>query len=181
MRKIICVALAFASAPAFAVDHGVYLGASLGHSDVKVEQGDPRFGRLTFDGGDTAYKLIGGIRIFNWLAAEASYVDLGTPDDRVAGVKAEVNPRGVAVDALGIYALGPIDVFAKGGLINWRARLRAPAISVSTKRDGTDFTYGAGAQFRLGSLAVRAEYEVFDLKDVKNADLVSVGVTWTFF
>jgi hypothetical protein len=36
-----------------------------------------------------------------------------------------------------------------------------------------------GAQFRVWSLSLRAEYEVFDIEDV-DVDMISVGVTWTF-
>jgi hypothetical protein len=37
-----------------------------------------------------------------------------------------------------------------------------------------------GAQFRVWSLALRAEYERFDISDADEVDMISVGVTWTF-
>jgi outer membrane autotransporter protein len=46
--------------------------------------------------------------------------------------------------------------------------------------DGTDFAYGVGAQFRLLSLGIRAEYEMFDIDNVKDANMISIGVTYTF-
>jgi len=181
MRQIICICLVLAAAPVFAADHGIYLGAGVGHSNVKVEQDDSRFGTLKFDGGDVSYKVIAGFRFLDWLAIEANYVDLGKPDDQLRGTKAEINPHGVTLDALGLLPLGPFDLFLKAGAINWKATLNAPDIAVSTKRDGTDFTYGGGAQFRLGSLAFRAEYEAYEFSNIKDANMVAVGVTWTFF
>ena len=46
--------------------------------------------------------------------------------------------------------------------------------------DGTDLTYGVGAQFRVWSLSIRGEYEVFDISDADTVDMFSIGVTWTF-
>ena len=46
--------------------------------------------------------------------------------------------------------------------------------------DGTDLTYGIGAQFRVWSLSIRAEYEQFDIDAADTVDLISLGVTWTF-
>jgi hypothetical protein len=49
----------------------------------------------------------------------------------------------------------------------------------SLDRTNTNFAAGAGAQFKIGSCAVRAEYERFEA-DGANPSLWSVGVTWTF-
>ena len=46
--------------------------------------------------------------------------------------------------------------------------------------DGTDLAYGVGAQFRVWSLSLRAEYEKFDVDDVDDLNMVSVGFTFTF-
>jgi hypothetical protein len=43
----------------------------------------------------------------------------------------------------------------------------------------THFAAGAGAQFKLGSWAVRAEYERFDAAG-GNPGLATVGLSWTF-
>ena len=42
-----------------------------------------------------------------------------------------------------------------------------------------DFSYGAGAQFRVWSLSLRAEYEVFDVSP-DQIDMISLGIMWTF-
>ncbi len=43
-----------------------------------------------------------------------------------------------------------------------------------------DFSYGAGAQFRVWSLTLRAEYERFDIGAPDKVDMISLGLMWTF-
>ena len=78
----------------------------------------------------------------------------------------------------GMLALPLVDLFARVGYANWDSDLDAAGFA-SQKRDGSDPTYGAGAQVRLGSFALRFEYERFDFDD-DSADLVSIGFTYTF-
>ena len=46
-------------------------------------------------------------------------------------------------------------------------------------RTNTSFAAGAGAQYKLGAFAVRAEYERFNAAG-GNPSLISLGFTWTF-
>ncbi|HSN70858.1 MAG TPA: outer membrane beta-barrel protein, partial [Steroidobacteraceae bacterium] len=170
--------LALFAAPGvlLAADNGIYLGSSVGQANVEVEDGLPD----SFDADDTGYKFILGIRPLDWLAIEASYVDFGKPDDRVDGVALEADLDGLSAFGVGFLAVGPVDLFAKAGLINWDAKLNAPDVGLSDSDDGTDFAYGVGAQFRIWSLSLRAEYEIFDIDGAEDVNLLSVGVTWTF-
>ena len=78
----------------------------------------------------------------------------------------------------GFASLGPVvDVFAKGGLVNWKSKITASKSELFS-RDGTDLVYGGGLVVHLLSLSVRAEYEHFNID--AGANLVSLGVTWTF-
>ena len=171
-------ALALCASPAFAVDNGFYLGAGVGQSGVKYEDSIDDV-KLDFDANATAYKLIAGWRFLDWLAVEGNYVDLGSGDDNVAGEKIESDVSGVSLAAVGFLPVGPVDLFAKVGAISWDAELDSETLG-SISDDGTDLTYGVGAQFRIWSLSLRAEYERFDISEADTVDLVSVGVTWTF-
>jgi opacity protein-like surface antigen len=62
--------------------------------------------------------------------------------------------------------------------VDWSADLSAEGFDRDSE-DGTDLTYGVGAQFRVWSLGIRAEYEIFDFEDA-DVDMLSIGVTWTF-
>jgi hypothetical protein len=163
------------SLPALSADNGIYLGASVGQSSVQYDDAN-----LNFDASATGYKVIAGWRFLDWLAVEGNYVDLGSGDDRVLGERVESQVDGVSLSAVGFLPVGPVDLFARVGAINWNADLSAPGLGVNASDDGTDFTYGVGAQFRVWSLSIRGEYERFDVSNADTVDLISVGVTWTF-
>jgi len=163
--------LALASLPAVAADNGIYLGGSVGKRKLQVDD-------FNFDASATGYKLIAGWRFLDWLAVEGNYIDFGSGDDTVEGNKIESDADGVSLSAVGFLPVGPVDLFARVGAVDWNADLSSPGID-SGGDDGTDLTYGIGAQFRVWSLSIRAEYEIFDVSDA-DLDMISVGVTWTF-
>jgi OOP family OmpA-OmpF porin len=177
---IACAALAagLTALPARSADNGIYIGASVGAAGVKAD--DSFAGEnFDYDAGSTGFKLIAGWRFLDWLAVEADYVDLGAGDDKVQGVEIETDINGLSVSAVGFLPIGPVDLFARAGAIDWSADIRAPGFD-EVSDDGVDFTWGVGAQFRVWSLAIRAEYEQFDVADADTVDLISLGVTWTF-
>jgi opacity protein-like surface antigen len=165
MRKAILFAAALLTLPvlpAVAADNGFYLGGSIGLTVTD------------FDGDDTAFKLIAGIRPLDWLGVEAAYVNFGEPEDTVFGQNVKADGDGISAFAVGFLPTGPVDLFAKLGLISWDSK-----ISGDFSDDGTDLAYGVGAQFRVLGLSIRAEYEKFDVSDV-DLDMISVGLTYTF-
>lgn len=175
MRKLgwLTVLLLGCVSTAMAADNGVYLGVGLGQANVELREGS-----IDFDGDDMGFKVIGGIRPLDWLALEANYVNFGEADDD--GL--EVDADGFSAFAVGFLPLGPVDLFAKAGLISWDSSLRQRrASSFRLTDDGTDFAYGIGAQLRFLSLSLRAEYEVFDIDGVDDLNMFSIGVTYTFF
>lgn len=157
---------------AHAADNGIYVGAAIGQASVELDNALATDD--DFDGDDLGYKLIVGIRPLDWLGFEASYVDFGEADDTVAGVRLESEGHGITGFAVGFLSLGPVDAFAKAGVVSWDSEIG------SFDNDGTDLAYGVGVQFRLLSLGVRAEYEVFDIDDLDDANMISVGLTYTF-
>lgn len=175
-RAILMTTLLLATGgAAVAADNGIYLGASVGQSQVKIDDIDTGLGTEDFDADDTSYKLIAGIRPLDFFGIEASYVNFGDAEDTVGGMRLRAEGDGISAFAVGFLGLGPVDLFAKGGLISWDTKLAG-----GFDEDGTDLAYGVGAQFRLLSLAVRAEYEIFDVEDVDDLDMLSIGVTYTF-
>jgi len=132
-------------------DSGFYIGGGAGESDSD------------FSKTDTAYKAFGG---FNFgviplidLAVEASYVDMGTASDISA-----INAFG-----LGGLSFGPFGVFVKAGVAE---------IDTKIGDSETEAAYGVGARFQFGSLAVRAEYEEYDVPGTLS--MISVSGVWTF-
>ena len=171
------LSLGLATGPALAADNGIYLGGSIGQGGVQF---DEAIEGLDYDASSTAYKLIIGWRFLDWLAVEGDYVDLGSGDDTLDGERFETDVSGVMASVVGFVPVGPVDLFARVGAIAWDAEVTGPTPEFSGSDDGTDLAYGIGAQFRIWSLSLRAEYERFEIEDTDTVDLISVGVTWTF-
>ncbi len=165
---------------ALAADNGFYLG--LASSDVSS---DYDLGPAAGDADDArGFKGIVGFRPLDSFAIEANYVDLGETVVPLSlacvtapcPTEASIDAQAVSVSAVGLFTLPLVDLFARVGYARWESEL---APFATEKRDGSDPTYGAGAQVRLGSFALRLEYERFEF-DGDDADLVSVGFTYTF-
>lgn len=181
MRKHIIAAAGLAAAlgstPALAVDNGIYVGASVGESGVEFDDNEG----FDFDDSDTGYKLDVGWRVLDWFGVEANYIDFGTTKGGFDTTVAEFEADGFNFSALGFLPVGPVDFFVRAGFISWDAEAKLPDFDLTASDDGMDFSYGGGAQFRIWSLTLRAEYEVFDIADADTIDMVSVGLMWTFF
>lgn len=178
--------LALAATPAVADDHtGFYIGGSVGKSGVEYDRG---FNNLetNFDADSTGWKAVAGWRFVDWLAIEANYIDFGKSDDRFAGGRVDTDITGVSLAAVAFVPVGPVDLFARVGAVKWDVDFDInnddeglPDVSASD--DGTDLTYGVGAQFRFGNnFALRAEYERFDVDGPDRLDLISAGFTYSF-
>ncbi len=151
-------------------ESGFYLGAGVG--DASVESTDSNFNE-----SDSSYKVFGGFNIgfipLVDFAVEGSYVDFGSPGSGNNSVEV------TGLNAFGLAGLsfGPFGVFAKAGVIDWSADTNFGAGTASDS--GTDPAYGVGARFALGSFAVRAEYEIYDL-DVVDVEMISISGVYTF-
>jgi hypothetical protein len=190
MRKStlsLMIILAAAAVPAVAIENGFYIGGSIGGSSLEVQDFDEEFGAFRFSDGDTAFKLFGGIRFLNFLAVEAGYVDLGDPTDVIASIEGDelevqIGVKGWDAFAIGLLPLGPVDLFAKVGVVSWDADIVAVLDNVidSDSDSGTDAAYGIGVALRLGNVSLRAEGEQFDIGDAEDVYMFSVGATFTF-
>lgn len=169
------VALLAGSGTAAAADNGFYLGAGLTQS--RINDIGP-----SIDFKDNSYKLIAGFRPLDHFAVEVNYIDLGKDSESLGPVSATVDGKAYAAFAVGYLPLPLVDLYAKAGVARWEANARATGVALGSLDDsGTEFAYGAGVQARLGSLAARLEYERFDVADSDGAELLTLGVTWTFF
>lgn len=161
---------------ALAADNGFYVGAGIGQAGVDAR--DDVTG-LEIDDEDNGFKAIAGFRPLDFLAFEVNYVDLGNPKDDFGGVAVELETTGLDGFVVGLIALPLVDIYGKVGFILWDAELSSPGFG-SVDDSGEDLAYGAGVQVHFGSAAVRAEYELFDISDLDEISMISVGFTWTF-
>ncbi|ACE86183.1 outer membrane beta-barrel protein [Cellvibrio japonicus] len=157
-------------------DSGFYIGGSVGQSSLEAEFDTNA--KLNED--DTAYKIVAG---YNFgvlplldLGVEVDYRDFG----KFKGSEAIGSADIVAVDLFGVAGLnfGPFGVFGKIGYSD--ADVDAVVENIKASSSESNMAYGIGAKFQLGSLALRAEYEKFDMDDVDDLSMFSVGATITF-
>ena len=174
-RGLLLSACLAAPGAAFAADNGFYLG--LASSDVSSDYAAPLSSGADDDRG---LKAIVGFRPLDSFAIEANYVDLGEtkiPISSFPPSTLSIESDVISVSAVGLIPLPLVDLYGRLGVTRWESE--ASLFGASQKETGTDPTYGAGAQFRVGSFALRLEYERFDFDD-DSSDLVSVGFTYTF-
>jgi opacity protein-like surface antigen len=189
------------SLPAVAGDElGAYIGAAIGEGWVKTSKGFlPGTGAGSFSESHSAYQLVAGVRPIPLLGAELAYVDFGHPHQVLStGVvgSADVRMKGSAAFGVLYLPVPVVDIYLKGGLarIQTSANVTGTQPGVGACAMGhpdcgrfagqnsatvTRFAGGVGAQFKLGSWALRAEYASFSAAGEKPG-LATIGVTWTF-
>lgn len=175
-RSLLLSAALAVPGASFAADNGFYLG--LAASDVSSDYAAESASASGAD-DDSGFKAIVGFRPLDAFAIEANYVDLGETRIPIAVPPStlSIDAEALSVSAVGLIALPAVDLYARLGVARWESE--ASLFGASQKQTGTDPTYGAGAQVRVGSFALRLEYERFELAD-DSADLVSLGFTYTF-
>jgi len=163
-------------------DSGFYLGGSVGTATVEANVSDPSIPNdFNFDENDFGWKAFGGytfdLPLIN-LGVEASYHDFGGPSVDLNASTLGVDTTGFSAFGVAGIGLGPIQVFGKLGVLSWDADLNA--LGETFSEDGSDTAYGVGVSFGLGSLQIRGEYEVFDVSDIDDLTMWSVGLAWVF-
>jgi len=177
---VIAVSAMMLFSPDSKADSGFYLGGSVGQAGVEVED-TSGIQPLTFDEEDFAWKAFGGynfdLPVIN-LAIEGGYVNLGSPSGDLLGLETQIDVDGIDVFGVLGVDLGPLGVFAKYGMVSWDAEITIDGLSEA--EDGSDPAYGVGAKIAIGSIDLRAEYELFDIEDAEDVSMISVGLVWTF-
>lgn len=181
----------------------VYIGAAVGHARLRARDSNliPIGSLGSLDRKDFAYQVMLGVRGLYLLGAEVDYFNFGSGrafpawSGPGALTDARMSQKGEAAFAMLYLPVPVIDLYLKAGI----ARLTTH-LSVSTNYTGcappltciglvpfsggldtteTAFAAGAGAQWKLGNWAVRAEYERFAALG-EHPDLVTLGVTRSF-
>jgi hypothetical protein len=180
---------------------GFYIGAGAGTATLRQEPG-PDTGYLGLTREDFGWNAFAGVRPLPYLGAEIGYLDFnsGNRYDYYSGFYApgHVSAHAPAGFAVGYLPIGPLwDVYLKAGA----ARLYrswdfvAPSECEGTVCGGTfvnypgsvtdwNFAWGFGGQWKMGPAAIRIEYQRVNTNGNENAgdpDLLSIGVSWTFF
>lgn len=182
---------ALAASPAGAADLiGLYVGGAVGQSQVKADAPAGSVDSSSFKENHSAYKVMAGIRPISPFGVEVAYLNLGHPHGNLGGLPGDATVKGTAAFAvLYLLPVPVLDLYAKVGVARLQSTVNGtvnapicdPAACPLYRLDNTTTSYavGAGVQIKIGSWAVRGEYEAFDTQ-VGRPGLATLGVTWTF-
>jgi hypothetical protein len=186
----LAAAFALATQPAVAQDRGrvdsndnvrgFYLGGAIGDFNSNLNSPDDA-DDVDLDFGDQdADRIYAGWRFNRWAAFELDYTDFGRSNagPNQLGISAESD--GVTPAIVGTLPIGPIELFAKAGMMFYN-------VSVNDNNDnvlddsGHDPVYGVGIGFTIAEhLNLRAEYERVDIDAFDDANAVWLSANWRF-
>lgn len=156
---------------------GFYAGAGFGLTSADV-CGDLFFGATSCDEDDTGFKIFGGFKFNQFVAAEIGYVDLGEVSASAPGISATAEADGFQFVAVGSYPIEQFSLLGKIGLFAWDAEVSSNLGNFDD--DGTDIMFGLGGAFHISpQLTVRGEWEIFDV-DGDDIDLFSASIVFNF-
>jgi len=159
---------------------GGYVGGSVGGSYVKLKVEDIEGIAEDFElsGADIAYKVFGGYKPIPFFSLEGGYRNLGKVTDTEDDVEVGIETKGWDVEAMGILPLGIAHAWAKAGFFFWNSE--PPGGSQGESDSGTDFMWGLGGDFSILKIALRLEWEKFEIEGADHISMLSAGVTFGF-
>ncbi len=157
-----------------------YAGASIGQANVDMCDDVAALGGTACDDKDTGFKIFGGYDFNETFAIEVGYADLGEVSANAGATKITAELNGFYVDAKATIPVNEsFGIFGKLGLVRWEAEVNAAGFG-SLDDDGTDLTFGIGAEYAFTKqFSLRGEWERFDFDDT-DVDLLSIGLVVKF-
>jgi hypothetical protein len=184
VTKLACTFLAPMAALAFSLparaDSGVYLGGGVAATRIEDSAGNP--GGVDFSESNVGLKVFGGYHLdvlpLLKFAGEIGYRDTGKPSATIAGVDVDYRAHGFDYGLLGGVGLGPVDLFARVGGMQYN--LRKNIGGVQNNYDGTAPVYGVSAWFTLYGIGIRADYEIIDIDELDDARMATLSAFYQF-
>lgn len=149
-----------------------YFGIGTGVADFDGKAGHGEDGAIHLDSSDTTYKIFGGYQATENFAVEGTYRDFGEVQEGLFSTETD----GLDIGAVGMFLMGPVDVFARGGVIFWDTKGRGGL----PDGDGKDLSWGFGGALKMGNTWVRVESEWFDVEVPSDFQTVTASVAWSF-
>jgi hypothetical protein len=189
MRALVTVLVlsALLASPARAQDRGgnaegLYLGAGLGDFSTDIDDiSDVDEADLDFDADNNAHKLFAGWRFNRFVALQVDWIDF----ERSRDARDQLNvfttrSEGIAPSVVGTLPLGPIELFARAGILWYDLEIDRNDTSLADNSD-RDPIFGAGIGFTVARrVNLRAEYEVVEIDGLDDPNAVWLTAAWRF-
>ena len=170
---------------------GLYVGAGAGQTHLRIDE--PAFYYNSFDDTHAGWTAFAGLQPLPFLGAELQYLDFGHASRPHEQFEYSSRARALALFGTGTASLPFVDLYAKAGLGRLQTKTSLlsenPHACVDTHvcfdnaprldKTAARFGWGLGAQFKLSSLRIRAEYVRFSAPD-GDPDLLSAALLWQF-
>ena len=199
MKKQLTVAgvlLALAAGPALAQrdrgdddggpnTEGFYLGAGVGDFSAAVDEinnlDDIDDVGIDFSDGDNATKVFAGWNFNRFFAVQGDFVDFGEASGFVStSAQGTSDVQGLAPSIVGTLPIGPIDLFARAGIMFYEVDLNLTGGRVIDE-SGEDLLWAVGLGVDIKNrLTLRLEYEEIDIAELDEADTLWLNVGWKF-
>jgi len=157
------VAAAVAAGQAAAQDSGIYLGGSAGYAQYKDSC---KRALVPCDAEDGAFRGYAGYQFSRNWGVELGYAKFGKAEGSGALGSFQVESTAWDLTALGSFTVaGPLSAFGRFGMYRGRTTVDQQGPAFGTLHAGgtnSGFSYGAGLEFRLGALGVRAEWQRYE-------------------
>lgn len=158
---------------------GFYLGAGLGDFSADVDSLDDA-DDVDFDSDEDAKKIYAGWQFNPFVAVQLDYTDFGESSAAVDLLDIRTDTKGLAPVVVGTLPLGPVELFAKAGVIFYDVEIDTPDDTL-IDNSGEDAVVGIGAGLTLFErLSLKAEYERIDIEEFDDADSVWIMADWRF-
>jgi hypothetical protein len=127
------------------------------------------------------HRIFAGWRFNRFVALQIDHVDF---EQRYVDARDSLNnfsteAEGFAPSFVGLLPLGPVELFARGGLLWYDLEIaRNTSLADSSERDSI---FGAGIGFTIAErLNLRAEYEVVEIDGLDDPNAVWLTAAWRF-
>ena len=159
-----------------ALAQGIYLGAGIGNTFFSSEVTDAVNQAKEINENSTAWKIFAGYRLpfVNFLGVEGGYRSFGN----ISTDTYESKTAGWDVEAIGVFSIAIIDLFAKAGVMF--SSTDASGGGQSAEDTSNDFLWGLGAGAHFGPFGARLEWESIAVDGPEAISMVSLSATFGF-
>lgn len=187
MRTLITIAALLVGAPALAQDSntdGFYVGFGLGDYSTGVDNidnvDDIDTDNLDFDPDNAARKVFAGWRFNRFFAVQVDWLDFDRSQAALDALNISTESEGLAPSVVGTLPLGPIELFARAGILWYDVSVTSNnGIDVDESDRGP--VYGAGIGVTVAKrLNLRLEYEVIDIDNLDDTNALWLSAAWRF-